>query len=61
MAYLNHYNLLSKSQSGFRKNHSCETALVSMLDKWIKALNEGKFVGVIMIDFRKAFDKIKNI
>ncbi len=58
MAYLNHYNLLSKSQSGFRKNHSCETALVSMLDKWIKALNEGKFVGVIMIDFRKAFDLV---
>jgi hypothetical protein len=56
--YLNHYNLLSKSQSGFRKNHSCETALAYMINKWIKALNEGKYVGAIMVDFRKAFDLV---
>ena len=54
--YLNHYKLLCKSQSGFRKKHSCETALVCMIDKWLAALNDGEFVGVVMLDFSKAFD-----
>ena len=29
-----------------------------MIDKWLKGLNEGKFIGVIMVDFRKAFDLV---
>ena len=50
--FLNYYKLLCKSQSGFRKNHSCESALVHMIDKWLQGLNDGKLVGVIMVDFR---------
>ena len=34
------------TQSGFRPNHSCETALVGMIDKWLKAINENSLVGV---------------
>ena len=48
--------LLHKNQSGFRKNHSTESALILMTDTWLKAINEGKLVGCAMIDFRKAFD-----
>ena len=44
------------TQSGFRPNHSCETALVYMVDNWLQALDKGHLVGVIFIDFRKAFD-----
>ena len=29
-----------------------------MIDKWLAALNEGKYVGCVMLDFRKAFDII---
>ena len=29
-----------------------------MIDSWLKAINEGKFVGCVMIDFRKAFDLV---
>ena len=29
-----------------------------MIDKWLGALNEGKYVGCVMLDFRKAFDII---
>lgn len=58
MSYLNQYDLLIKSQSGFRKRHSCETALVHILDKWLKALNDGYIIGVIMVDFKKAFDLV---
>jgi hypothetical protein len=56
--YLDHYKLIVESQSGFRKNHSCETALVSLIDRWIKAIHDGKIVGVVMVDFRKAFDLV---
>ena len=58
MSYLNKYQLLHKNQSGFRKNHSTELALILMTDTWLKAINEGKLVGCAMIDFRKAFDLV---
>ena len=56
MAYLNSFNLIHQSQSGFRASHSTETALLLMTERWLKALNEGKVVGSVMVDFRKAFD-----
>ena len=46
------------TQSGFRPNHSCETALLFMVDKWLKALDRGEFVGIVLVDFRKAFDLV---
>ena len=58
MLYLDKYTLLHKNQSGFRKNHSTESALILMTDTWLKAINEGKLVGSAMIDFRKAFDLV---
>ena len=27
-----------------------------MTEHWLKALNEGKIVGTVMVEFRKAFD-----
>ena len=56
MSYLNKHTLLHENQSGFRKSHSTESALILMTDTWLKAINEGKLVGCAMIDFRKAFD-----
>ena len=29
-----------------------------MIDSWLKATNEGKIVGCVLIDFRKAFDLV---
>ena len=58
MAYLNSFDVLHKYQSGFRSGHSTETALILMTEGWLKAINEGKFVGSIMVDFRKAFDLV---
>ena len=60
MAYLNSFDVLHKYQSGFRSGHSTETALILMTEGWLKAINEGKFVGTIMVDFRKAFDLVDN-
>ena len=58
MSCLDKYALLHKNQSGFGKNHSTESALILMMDTWLKAINEGKLVGCAMIDFRKTFDLV---
>ena len=57
-SFLNNFSLLHKSQSGFRAKHSTESALILMVDSWLKALNAGKLVGCVMVDFRKAFDLV---
>ena len=58
MSFLNSHKLLHENQSGFREGHSTESALISMIDSWLKAINDGKYVGCLMIDFRKAFDLV---
>ena len=44
-AYMNKYKILHASQSGFRKNHSCNTALINLLDKWLKSIDKGEIIG----------------
>ena len=60
-AYLNKYNLLHKSQSGFRKHHSCHTALISMVDKWLSSIDKGEVVDAIFYDLKKAFDMVSHV
>ena len=57
-AYLNKYNLIHESQSGFRQRHSCQTALVKLIDQWMASIDKGDTVGALFIDFRKAFDLV---
>ena len=57
-AFLNKYQVLHKSQSGFRKDHSCNTALINLVDKWLKHIDNGEVVGAIFFDIRKAFDVV---
>ena len=56
--YLHAFQLLHKTQSGFRSQHSCETALVNMIDSWLNAIDNGKMIGVVLVDFKKAFDLV---
>ena len=58
LAFLEQYKLLYSTQSGFRPKHSCDTALLYMVDKWLKALDRGELVGVVLVDFRNAFDLV---
>lgn len=58
MSYLNEHNLLHPTQSGFRSAHSCETALINMIDKWLRSLDNSQLVGVVLVDFKKAFDLV---
>ena len=56
--FLIQYNLITKSQSGFREKHSCQTCMTKVVDQWLTMLNEGGIVGCVQIDLRRAFDVI---
>ena len=51
-------NLFTSQQHGFRANHSCETALQSILDEWKSLIDDGQTVMSLFIDFKKAFDLV---
>ena len=58
MGYLNKYKLIHENQSGFRQKHSCQTALVKLIDQWMQSIDKGNIVGSLFVDFRKAFDVV---
>ena len=61
LMHLDKYNLLHPNQSGFRKKHSCQTALTSLVDQWLTNIHNDEFNGVIFIDLKKkAFDVISH-
>ena len=57
-AYLNKYSLLHKSQSGFRKHHFCNAALINLIDRWLSSIDKGDIMGPVLFDLRKAFDVV---
>ena len=52
--------ILSKFVSAFRKNYSCQSVLLKMIEQWKNALDKGETVGAVMIDLSKAFDTISH-
>jgi hypothetical protein len=45
-------------QFGFRRSSSCELAVLSAMDGWRKAIDDGEVVGALLIDLSKAFDTV---
>ena len=56
--FLHKTNVIHNTQSGFRRNHSCHTALTRLIDSWLKDLDNGKYVGAVFLDLKKAFDLV---
>ena len=56
MAHLDEHKLLSDRQHAFRKKHSCETQLITVIDDWAKILDKGGQVDTFILDYEKAFD-----
>ena len=56
--HFNRNGIISKFQSGFRKAHSCETAVQHMYSSWLSARESEKHTGVVLVDLSKAFDSI---
>ena len=51
-------HLYSPSQHGFRKQRSCMTQLLEVMDNFTKMIEDGFDIDVIYLDFKKAFDSV---
>ena len=54
------YSILTNKQWGFRKGYSTESLLLHLTEAWREALDGGRKVGVLFIDFRKAFECVNH-
>ena len=57
-SYYDDHNLLCKSQSGFRRMHSTETAGSYFSDEILMNMDKGLVTGSVFIDLAKAFDTV---
>ena len=55
---MNHNNLLTSSQYGFRPNHATEYAAMELVDKTMSDIDKGKIPLSIFLDLSKAFDTL---
>ena len=53
MAHLDEYKLLSDRQHAFRKGHSCETQLTTVINDWAKILDTRGQVNTFILDFER--------
>ena len=56
--FLDKYEILCASQSGFRPLHSTATALMKLVNQWSLNFDNNELTGVAFIDLRKAFDTV---
>ena len=56
--YLDDNKLLHPNHHGSHHSHNTATALIQMYDQWIEEMEDGKLVGVMMIDLSAAFDMV---
>ena len=60
LAFLQDSNLLYRAQSGFRPNHSTETALTKITDNLLFNIDKDNTSGLVFLDFKKAFDLVNH-
>ena len=60
LSFINKHNILYAYQFGFRMHHSPNLALVILVDRISKALENGDFVLGLFLDFSKAFDTVNH-
>ena len=58
MEHLLHNHLLSNQQHGFITKRSCMTQLLSVMNDWTNALEDGYSINVLYLDYRKSFDSV---
>ena len=56
--YVEKNNILADHQYGFRKNRSTELAIIELVNKITKEIDNGKYTIGIFLDLSKAFDTI---
>ncbi len=58
MAYLKDHNILEVFQSGFKTQHSTESALLEMFNAILLATDAGDGVILVLLDLTAAFDTV---
>lgn len=58
MEYCDENSVIVGNQSGFRKNHSCESVLLNITDEWYRAMDENYIILAVFLDFKRAFETI---
>ena len=53
MVHLDKHKFLSDRQHALRKNRSCETQLITVINDWAKILDAGGQVDTFILDFRR--------
>ena len=59
--YMNKYNLVSKTQYGFRKGYSSYMAIMEMYNNVAYALDKNEFALGVFLDLSKAFDTVTTL
>ena len=58
MKHVDHHQILSDCQHGFRARRSCETQLVTLINDLSSSLDRGDQTDMVILDFSKAFDRV---
>ena len=58
--HLSEEEILHPNQWGFKKGISTELLFLNLTEKWKKALDHGYKIGIIFVDFKKAFDTVEH-
>ena len=56
--HMDKQDLYSTSQHGFRKQRSCMTQLLEVMDNFTDMIEKGHDIDVVYLDFKKAFDSV---
>ena len=59
--HMNKQCIYSPSQHGFRKQMSCMTQLLEVMNDFTKMIEDGSDIDVIYLDFKKAFDSVPHV
>lgn len=51
-------NILINEQFGFRKQHSCEMALIELMGQWKKDIEVGQVIVAVFLDLKRAFETV---
>ena len=52
--------LLSPHLCGYRKGFSTQQALISLIERWKKTLDQKGYGGAVLMDLSKAFDTLNH-
>lgn len=54
------HSLVTENQWAYRKGFSTELMLIKLTEQWRQAVDNSKVVGVVFVDFQKAFDCVSH-